>query len=245
MNILYVLTDVLPHHGQAFLEEAKEDFLALQEKERLTCLRFQKRRQEWLHGRWVAKCLIKGVLSDFDGLTLSEIVIQNRLDGSPWAFVRGQEVQGDLSISHCEDWACAAFSRSTDITLGIDVEKVENRDPAFYTDYFTNREVKNKDLFPEIPKEKYYTFLWSAKESVLKALKLGLRIDTRKIEILPKDFDRTTGSSAIKWFPFLVRVFGRDENWSGFGQIREQFVITLASRGIKKSEPIVIQEIRL
>lgn len=244
MSILYVLIHEVDE-GQAFWEKEGEKFLSPQERERLTSLRFQKRRQEWLHGRWVAKHLIQRVLSDFGELTLSEISIENRADGSPWVFVKGEEVQGELSISHREGWACAAFSQNTEISLGIDVEKIEKRDPAFYMDYFTDREKVNRALISEMSEEMYYTFLWSTKEAALKALKLGLRIDTRKIEILLGGFDTISRSFACSWFSISIQVLGVGENWTGFGYIREQFVMTLACHGIKKSEPVMIQEIRL
>jgi len=246
VSTIYVLIHTI-EDSQAFWEEAGFDtWLSPREKERLTALRFQKRRNEWLHGRWVAKQLLKRVCPSFQALPLSDMVIDNLLDGSPIFMTQDQEVSGDLSISHREGWACVAFSSSGNFHIGIDVEKVEKRELAFYTDYFSDREIEGERLFP-LSREAYFTLLWSAKESVVKALKTGLRIDVQKIEVFPQKFERETVPSPppYGWLAFSCQVSGMDGNWVGFWQKREEFIITLACRCVNQKEPVSLQEIRL
>lgn len=244
MRTIYVLFHAF-EDGQAFWEEAGVDtWLSLQEKERLTTLRFQKRRDEWLHGRWVAKHLLKRVHPSCEFLPPSDILIVNRLDGSPFIRIQDQDVPGDLSISHRDLWAGAAFTPGEYFCIGIDMEKVEKREPSFYWDYFTEKEIDSAGRFP-LSGEEYYTLLWSAKESVVKALKTGLRIDVQKIEIFPQRFDRETFTNPYTWSSFSCRVSEMDGNWMGFWQMREDFIITLACRFLNQTEPVSLREVRL
>jgi len=121
---------------------------------------------------------------------------------------------------------------------------VEKRELAFYTDYFSDREIEGERLFP-LSREAYFTLLWSAKESVVKALKTGLRIDVQKIEIFPQKFERETLSHSSGWLALSCRVSGMDGNWVGFWQKCEDFIITLACRCVNQKEPVSLQEIRL
>jgi 4'-phosphopantetheinyl transferase len=72
------------------------------------------------------------------------------------------------------------------VAVGIDLEIVEPRSAAFGRDYFTPAEA---DFIAAVaPQEQaaWVTCLWSAKEAVLKALGLGLRLDTRAVQISPR-----------------------------------------------------------
>ena len=73
------------------------------------------------------------------------------------------------------------------------------------------------------------TAIWSGKEAVLKALREGLRIDTRRITCRFDPFD----APPQEWTPFAVIV---DEGlaiqfpgaWSGWWRVMDQFVLTTA-----------------
>jgi 4'-phosphopantetheinyl transferase len=68
-------------------------------------------------------------------------------------------------------------------SLGCDLEMVEPRSSAFVGDYFTANEqaLVERELVEERPL--LITLLWSAKESALKALHQGLRLDTRCMDV--------------------------------------------------------------
>lgn len=73
------------------------------------------------------------------------------------------------------------------------------------------------------------TAIWSGKEAVLKALREGLRIDTRRITCRFEELDALPQA----WTPFTVIV---DDGiatqfpgvWSGWWRVKEQFVLTMA-----------------
>jgi phosphopantetheinyl transferase (holo-ACP synthase) len=67
--------------------------------------------------------------------------------------------------------------------VGADVEHVESRDPAFVHDFFTPNEGALVSNCPTLWRDTFVTILWSAKEAVLKAIRYGLRVDTRRVEI--------------------------------------------------------------
>ena len=78
--------------------------------------------------------------------------------------------------------ACAWSNEGTE-PVGIDLDRVEHRDESFLTDYFTAGEQAFTRALPEHLRDLWVTLAWSAKEAVLKVLGVGLRMDTRKVEI--------------------------------------------------------------
>jgi 4'-phosphopantetheinyl transferase len=69
--------------------------------------------------------------------------------------------------------------------LGCDLEVVEPRSHDFVADYFTVEEQSWVARTPSAEKAEIVTLLWSAKESTLKALQYGLRLDTRSVMVTP------------------------------------------------------------
>jgi 4'-phosphopantetheinyl transferase len=141
-------------------------------------LRFERRRSEWLLGRWAAKQLLSRVV----GGPLQAFSIENSLTGVPQVQLAGKLLPGCLSISHRADQALVAWTQSSQGQLGVDLECVEAHSLAFVSDYFTPAEqsliavAEQKDLVSSC--------FWSVKEAMLKALQTGLRLDTRAVEIL-------------------------------------------------------------
>jgi 4'-phosphopantetheinyl transferase len=178
-------------------------FLSASECEMFCRLVFPKRRREWLLGRWTAKRLLQRHLpcdAKHRLLPLRAITVGNDPDGAPYLAVEGEgRLPASLSISHrggrrytcrrdasdpfSSTRAFCALSFSHSLSLGADIERVEPRVPAFVHDYFTAREVERVQACPPQARDLLVTVLWSAKEAVLKALRLGLRVDTRRVEI--------------------------------------------------------------
>jgi len=132
---------------------------ALSEKEAAQYAAFvmEKRRSEWLAGRLAAKTLLA------DGAPLAGFEISSDLLGRPSC---GKQL---ISISHSNGWAVAGVKPGSSF-LGVDLEKIEPRHPAWYRDYFHPSELPEPD-----PSEG--TRLWAVKEAVMKALGLGLMAD--------------------------------------------------------------------
>jgi 4'-phosphopantetheinyl transferase len=88
--------------------------------------------------------------------------------------------------------------------LGCDLEVIEPRSDAFVSDYFTadERALVARAAWADQPR--VVTLLWSAKESALKALGVGLRLDTRCVQVSPAD-----GQDTGFWYPMQVRHDGQ------------------------------------
>lgn len=67
--------------------------------------------------------------------------------------------------------------------MGCDLELIESRSDTFLEDYFTFDEQKLVARVPVEDRACVVTLLWSAKESALKALREGLRLDTRSLTV--------------------------------------------------------------
>ncbi len=165
--------------GEGAESEAEDGmgFLSGDEQKMLAGLRFEKRRREWLMGRWTAKKLLSAQL----GCAPGELSIEPEASGAPVVWRDGECVPGCLSISHRGDRAMAAWTDVEGLRIGADLERVGEIDPIWMADYLTEAEwgLLN-DQGPHWP-----FLVWSAKEAVLKAMRTGLRVDTRKIEVLP------------------------------------------------------------
>ncbi len=167
------------------------------EAEWLAALRFRKRRTEYLLRRWVGKQAVAAALGlAGDELTAARIEVGNRPDGSPLVLLDGAPVVGCISMSDRAGWAvCLVADEPVDI--GCDLELVEPRSDGFVADFLT---VPEQAVVRAAGAERdvVANLLWSAKESVLKVLRAGLRRDTRSVEItlapgVPGQWARLTG----------------------------------------------------
>ena len=106
--------------------------LSLQEQTYYQTLRFPKRRNEWLGGRFALKQVVGRILSVSD-LTRIEVLPQE--SGRPKLLVSGKPVKLAHSITHSNGFAVAAASAEEKL-IGIDLEKIEHRISAWKTDFF-------------------------------------------------------------------------------------------------------------
>jgi 4'-phosphopantetheinyl transferase len=105
-----------------------------------------------------------------------------------------------ISLSHSGGAAICAVA-PFGVALGCDLETIESRADAFVEDYFTPQEqfLVSRAVAAERPA--LVTLLWSAKESALKALHEGLRLDTRSVTV-----DINRGAPDLSgWSPLRVR----------------------------------------
>ena len=204
-----------------------------------------KRRADFLLGRWAAKELLAGLLAGAEGpappLDAYEIVPGPR--GAPLVLrPDGGRLPVGVSVSHSDGTAfCAAWSDPDDaLAAGADLERIEPRSEAFVRDFFTEAETAAWEARAAgRPRDALATGLWSAKEAVLKALRLGLTVDTRGIDCdlypaaAPAD-DSLPGPEGDGWKRFTTRLApataGGDGNLAGFWREKEGFVLTLAVR---------------
>lgn len=206
-------------------------WLSPAERERFSLLHVLKRRQEWLLGRWTAKRLIQTYLADEAGLAteLYELSVVAGPTGAPELRVERPNLRFELttlqlSISHSAGVAFCALS-SGEEPVGADIERVEPRHPAFAGDYFTPAELLRIAATDEASRDTMITAIWSAKEAALKALLLGLTVDTRRVECLPEPPDEDWAPVTITLDPSLP---GR-RPLQGLWREQAGYVLTLAT----------------
>ena len=187
-------------------------WLSSAEVDCLSSLRFPKRRADWLLGRWTAKQTLAAwfnLPTDLSALTNLEVLAAS--SGEPEVFLDGQRTRVAISLSHRAGTALCVFAPSGN-KIGCDLEIIEPRIDAFLADYFTESE--QKFIARASPQERLLllTLLWSGKESVLKALHVGLRADTRSVSV---SLGNSARQEAGKWsnaaHPHKVR---DAEHWS-------------------------------
>jgi len=176
-----------------WLQQAERDvpvedqWLTPGELHRLRGMRFPQRRRDWRLGRWTAKCAVASYLewpSRHDIFT--DIEVRTAPSGAPEVLIQGTPGPVVISLSHRVGVAICAVA-STGAVLGCDLEKVEPRSQAFISDYFTAEEQSLLGTSPAADQHLLVALLWSAKESALKALGVGLRASTHSAVVTPDD----------------------------------------------------------
>lgn len=167
---------------------ADPTWLAAAERERAESLRFTKRRNDYLLGRFTSKSALARTLGlPIEPASLRRIEVRNRASGpergAPEVFLDGAPAPFELSITDRAGWGVSTLT-PPGVRVGCDLEIVEPRSDAFVADYLTRQEQE----FVAAGRSEQARFaranlLWSAKESVLKLLRTGLRRDTRSVEV--------------------------------------------------------------
>ncbi|HRX01581.1 MAG: 4'-phosphopantetheinyl transferase superfamily protein [Anaerolineae bacterium] len=207
---------------------------------RLEQFRFDKRRREWLLGRWTAKQLLRSHLRDqyaFDA-PLDALLVGREPGGAPVAILDSQQALNagwpmdavetlpligaageqpagpaltvvgvrlpvSLSISHSNGAAFCALLRTNGATahlqLGADIERIDTRSQQFRTTFLTATENAWISSATADLADMLVTATWSVKEAVLKALQLGLTVDTRRVTALCR-FD----GDLTQWTPVQI-----------------------------------------
>jgi len=172
-----------------WLEQSEADvpgdnqWLCASEAACLAAMRIPKRRADWSLGRWTAKRALAIYLNaPTDAQALANIELRPAASGSPEAFIVGRPADASVSLSHRNGLALCALA-APGMALGCDLELIEPRSDAFVADYFTNEEQALLAQASAADLPLLSTLLWSAKESALKALHEGLRLDTRSVKV--------------------------------------------------------------
>jgi 4'-phosphopantetheinyl transferase len=143
-----------------------------------------RRRGDWRLGRWAAKNSILAALDEPETMGLAEIEVLAAADGAPEASFRGSPAGISVSISH-RDGVAVSLACPAGTLVGCDLELIEPRTRAFASDWFTPGELAIVEASPPEGRDRLVTMIWSAKESALKAVRQGLRLDTRDVEVRP------------------------------------------------------------
>lgn len=194
-------------------------------------LKTEKRRRDWLMGRWTAKKLVQ-VISHHNNqgfLPLAQVTIDNWASGEPYIMAPAMPIT--LSISHSHNRAVCAVIEQPNWPLGVDLERISLRDQWFAEDYFTPTEQAAVRSAPLSERATLVTAIWSAKEAALKALHLGLTVDTRCVScpITP------SAEARLDWVSFPVELDAARLNRPiptliGWWRVIDQFVLTLVTQ---------------
>lgn len=215
--------------ARADAAEGREACLSPREAQKFSNLAFPKRRQEWLMGRWTAKQLVRR-LPAYSRFELPDIEIHNRPDGAPYLLhTSGIRLPESLTISHSGGAALCALAPGEDWHLGADLELIEPRSTAFVEDYFTPAEQALVASSPSGQRDTLVNLIWSLKESMLKALGVGLHWDTRNVQVIQTEGPSPALETSFGWRSArLADLQSPDRPWTGWWQVRHEYVITLA-----------------
>lgn len=119
--------------------------------------------------RIAADALCRKAISDFCGISPSEIIFKYTQTGKP--FAKGLPVH--FSISHSGDMAVCVVS---DNEVGIDIEKIRSINPRICEKFATEEEIEyirnsKKGLFE----------IWTLKEAYFKCIGTGLNKDIKNV----------------------------------------------------------------
>jgi 4'-phosphopantetheinyl transferase len=203
---------------------AESGWLSRRETEVLAGLSASSRRHDWLLGRWTAKQTVASLLEqEGHPRADTEIEIHAASDGAPELLIGEVASAWEISLSHRAGVALCALSRGSG-SLGCDVEVVEPRSEELVADFFTDEERQLVRRSPREERDALIVLLWSAKESALKALREGLRLDTRSVTARPSDVGTEAG-----WRRLSVRCTEPPGELSGWWCRRDAFVLTVVS----------------
>jgi 4'-phosphopantetheinyl transferase len=195
------------------------DWLHPSERRVFDLLSIEKRRQDWLLGRWTAKNLVKNAWRpDID---LRELEIRNNTNRAPFIYFEDKALPLSISISHGHDMAFSATAAGN-IKIGCDLESIEKRSQHFLDDYFMSEEHLSASDHA-LERDCFYSVCWSVKESVMKAERLGMSLHPKKI--LVEHVDEGRG----EWAGVKASIPGQKKKYYGLWKRMGDLVFVLLS----------------
>jgi 4'-phosphopantetheinyl transferase len=161
-----------------------EDWLGAGERRTAARLVVDKRRADWLLGRFTAKAALAAWLDTAPARP--EILAAP--DGAPEAWLDGTRLPVSLSISHRDGRAIAAVTAQPGV-VGCDLELLEPRSGAFVREWLADSEQRALESCDEAQHTLLANLFWAAKEATAKVLRLGLALNVRRavVSVAPQD----------------------------------------------------------
>ena len=207
IHTLYLPGNELPAAGRS------TDWLLSAERAELAMFRDERRRREWLAGRWAAKQLLvqAGVAR-----AASEVEICSRDDrrrpSRPRIRIGGERFVGSLSIAHTAKGAMAALAACERLAVGVDLVDLEclaaaSGNGGFARLWFTPLE----RCWIAADRPRRTATLWGIKEAVYKACQRGEGWSPRDVVVWPRTggYRCTYRGRAIAGLRLEVRQIGR------------------------------------
>jgi 4'-phosphopantetheinyl transferase len=203
---------------------AHQAWLSAGELLRLSEMRFPKRRADWRLGRWTAKRAVAAYLNQpLEPRALARVEIRPEPSGAPKVFVGSKAAAVCISLTHRGGAAACAVAPAR-TAVGCDLETIEPRSDAFAADYFTAEERAMVARARAVDRPLLLALLWSAKESALKALRVGLRMDTRSV--VAGGFEAPCSPGA--WLPLHVHC-GANRMFHGWWRYTDRMLLTVVA----------------
>jgi phosphopantetheine--protein transferase-like protein len=136
----------------------------------------EKRRREWLLGRWAAKEAVRLLAGGSPDLRLApeEIEIVPDPYGRPQVAYRGDGPGVSVSIAHSHGAAVALAVLGAETRVGVDLENLTHRREDFEAIAFSPDERSLLSALPGDMRDEWALRMWCAKEAVGKAVGRGL-----------------------------------------------------------------------
>jgi len=224
---IYWLTQHLgdvPRHNQ---------WLSPSERVVLSGLTIVKRRAEWRLGRWTAKLALQKLVRSLSTGCHADIEVRAADSGAPAVFIDDKPLAVSISISHSRGVGLCAVCHGR-FEVGCDAELIEPRSDAFLSDYLSKKEHKAIGRAAPADRALMATLTWSAKESVLKALRQGLRRDTRTIVV-----DMGAGDRRDGWTSLTAACVDTGQTFDGWWRRANGHVYTVASTNAGCSQKLL------
>jgi 4'-phosphopantetheinyl transferase len=201
---------------------AENQWLSVKEMSRLAAMPIPKRRADWRLGRWTAKQAVAAILNL--RTSLANIEIRPAPSGAPEVFLHDQPAEIAISLSHRDGTALCSVAPLGTI-FGCDLELIEPRSDAFVADYFTADEKAFIQQTAMSERSRLLALLWSGKESALKALRVGLRLDTTCMSVR---LDGCFEGKGQEWRPLQVH-YSAGQVFGGWWRLQNNLVRTVVS----------------
>ena len=243
-----------------------EAWLAPAEQRRARAFRVPKRRDDWLAGRLNLKALVCDVFEArfHERPSPASVLIDRLSSGAPVARWADGDRAGDQDVARCSPgaeslplsvsnshshgaalgaalWVDGFAASGWGAAVGTDLEWIEPRSDGFVRDFLTEPERRYCAAGGD-ERHLRANLLWSAKESVLKVLQVGLKADTWWVTCLP-DEPGPAGSEPPevevapqpdtgRWRPFHVscdeRLGAAGVRFGGVWRVIDGYVATIA-----------------
>lgn len=147
-----------------------EEALSPREQGAFASLKFAKKRQDWLNGRWAIRTLLDRIGDRMGLIELSQSEILTGAKGEPrlHSRVTGEMENLQISLAHSEGRAAcaAAFGGGG---LGIDLELIRPRKLEAFRRFFAPEDVAWLGGLPDGLRDAWLTLLWTVREARYKA----------------------------------------------------------------------------
>lgn len=136
------------------------------------------KREDDVRRSLVGDMLARMFAMDVEGLRNDQISFEKGVFGKPR--LQKMSEPWDYNISHSGKWVAGIVSRKGQ-RVGIDIQKMENMDPALARYSMSEEETKQYQALNPEEQLHYFYDLWTRKESYLKMEGIGLTIPARSV----------------------------------------------------------------